>query len=167
MSAMQPVNTPLAVDSSSELVQEDDILPFDKLLLGETWWRDHQQTLESHGYLLRPRLRPGLVPSWLNSKKIPILFENGAMSLVSNDNAFRSLSRPETLKHHYTINSKRLSDGVTVIIKRERKNTNESNIAQFLSSQPFRQDPRNHCVPVHEVFSDESEPNMKFIVMPI
>lgn len=60
MSAMQPVNTPLAVDPSSELVQEDDILPFDKLLLGETWWRDHQQTLESHGYLLRPRLRPGL-----------------------------------------------------------------------------------------------------------
>lgn len=89
------------------------------------------------------------------------------MSLVSNDNAFRSHSRPETLKHHYAIDSKRLSDGVNVIIKRVRKDTNESTIAQFLSSQSFRRDPRNHCDPVHEVFSDESEPNMKFIVMPI
>lgn len=72
-----------SVDSSAEVVQEDGIFPYDKLLFGETWWRDHQQMLESHGYLLRPRLRPGWVPSWLNSKKIPILFEDGAVSLVS------------------------------------------------------------------------------------
>jgi hypothetical protein len=31
----------------------------------ETKWRDRQPFLESKGYMLRPRLRPGWTPSWL------------------------------------------------------------------------------------------------------
>ena len=30
----------------------------------ETRWRDTQSLLEKHGYMLRPRYRPGWVPSW-------------------------------------------------------------------------------------------------------
>lgn len=145
---MQPVDT--SVDPSAEVVQEDGIHPFDKLLLGMTWWRDHQQMPESHGYLLRPRLRPGWVPSWLNSEKVPILSEDGAVSLVSNDNALKS-HRSEILKQYYTIDAKRLSDGATIIIKRVRKDANESTIAWLISSQSTRQDPRNHCVPIFAV----------------
>lgn len=157
---MQPVD--ISVDPSAEVVQEDGILPFDKLLLGMTWWRDHQQMLESHGYLLRPRLRPGWVPS---SEKVPILSEDGAVSLVSNDNALKS-HRSEILKQYCTIDAKRLSDGATIIIKRVRKDANESTIAYLISSQSTRQDPRNHCVPIFEIFSDEGE-GVEFMVMPI
>lgn len=30
----------------------------------ECWWRDHQNWLAERGYMLRPRYRPGWVPSW-------------------------------------------------------------------------------------------------------
>ena len=33
----------------------------------ETKWRDRQPFLESKGYMLRPRLRPGWTPSWLST----------------------------------------------------------------------------------------------------
>lgn len=34
----------------------------------ETWWRDHQQWLQDHGYMLRPRYRPGWKASWEGKK---------------------------------------------------------------------------------------------------
>ena len=33
----------------------------------EIKWRDRQPFLESKGYMLRPRLRPGWTPSWLST----------------------------------------------------------------------------------------------------
>ena len=39
------------------------------LLTAERIWRDRYEMLESHGYRLRPRFRPGWEPSWLNTKK--------------------------------------------------------------------------------------------------
>lgn len=30
----------------------------------EIWWRDQQEWLATKGYMLRPRYRPGWVPSW-------------------------------------------------------------------------------------------------------
>jgi hypothetical protein len=33
----------------------------------EVKWRDRQPFLESKGYMLRPRLRPGWTPSWLST----------------------------------------------------------------------------------------------------
>jgi hypothetical protein len=35
-----------------------------KLLPAEAHWRDRQPFLESKGYTLRPRLRPGWIASW-------------------------------------------------------------------------------------------------------
>lgn len=37
---------------------------FSTLTPEEERWRDRQQFLESVGYLLRPRYRPGWIPSW-------------------------------------------------------------------------------------------------------
>lgn len=42
----------------------------------ELRWRDKQQFLEKHGYILRPRLRPGWVPSWTINGKTPDLQED-------------------------------------------------------------------------------------------
>ena len=38
-----------------------------KLSSYEVKWRDRQPFLESKGYMLRPRLRPGWTPSWLST----------------------------------------------------------------------------------------------------
>ena len=37
---------------------------FSTLAPEEERWRDRQQFLESVGYMLRPRYRPGWIPSW-------------------------------------------------------------------------------------------------------
>jgi len=36
------------------------------LMGGELFWRDHYQWLEASGYQLRPRFKPGWMPSWLS-----------------------------------------------------------------------------------------------------
>lgn len=36
----------------------------------EIMWRDKQPFLESRGYMLRPRLRPGWVPSWMTGQPV-------------------------------------------------------------------------------------------------
>ena len=53
-----------------------------KLYNSEVFWRDHHKWLEEHGYMLRPRLRPGWIPSWLESKKHPLECEDGKPLLV-------------------------------------------------------------------------------------
>ena len=41
--------------------------PYQTLSEHEIAWRDRQPFLESKGYMLRPRLRPGWTPSWLRT----------------------------------------------------------------------------------------------------
>lgn len=43
----------------------------------EPFWRDHQQWLETCGYMLRPRYRPGWVPSWKGTNKSYLACEDG------------------------------------------------------------------------------------------
>jgi hypothetical protein len=54
----------------------------DKLDISETWWRDHQEWLEGHGYMLRPRYRPGWTPSWIITKKASIFSEDAPSMMV-------------------------------------------------------------------------------------
>jgi len=49
----------------------------------EIVWRDRQPFLESKGYMLRPRLRPGWTPSWLATGKSRIFSEDFARLPVS------------------------------------------------------------------------------------
>ena len=37
----------------------------------EIRWRDRQQFLERQGYMLRPRYRPGWIPSWTGLNALP------------------------------------------------------------------------------------------------
>jgi hypothetical protein len=46
----------------------------------ELWWRDHQKWLQECGYMLRPRYRPGWVPSWKDKPELFYLFcEDGQL----------------------------------------------------------------------------------------
>lgn len=44
---------------------------------GETWWAERQEALEAVGYMLRPRYRPGWIPSWRGTKKFYLDVEDG------------------------------------------------------------------------------------------
>ncbi|GBE79197.1 hypothetical protein SCP_0203940 [Sparassis crispa] len=127
----------------------DDEL-FGVLSLWEARWRDRQQFLEAHGYMLRPRYRPGWIPSWRATGGDPMDFED-------------SVSLPVV---QHLIDATRLSDGALVHIKRVNTGDNESQIATMLSSDALRNDPRNHCVPILEVIQDTDDETISYMVMP-
>jgi hypothetical protein len=54
-----------------------------KLSPYEVKWRDRQPFLESKGYMLRPRLRPGWTPSWLSTGEDYDSCEDSALLPVS------------------------------------------------------------------------------------
>lgn len=56
----------------------------------ETVWRDKQKMLQERGYLLRPRFRPGWVPSWLNTNKRPLLCEDSLYNPVRSSAEYSS-----------------------------------------------------------------------------
>ena len=60
-------------------------------------------------------------------------------------------------------------DGKDVFIKRVdfRTHRHEVRITSRLGSADCRNDPRNHCVPVLSVFSDDRDPWYRYIVMPV
>lgn len=62
----------------------DDITPDQQanrdrltLLSDEVYWRDHQVWLAKQGYMLRPRYRPDWTPSWKNTGRRWMHFEDG------------------------------------------------------------------------------------------
>ncbi|TDL19269.1 hypothetical protein BD410DRAFT_774138 [Rickenella mellea] len=121
-----------------------------KLSEDEIWWRDRQVFLESRGYMLRGRFRPGWVPSWLGTDIPPATFDDG----ISNT-------------HIKTIDATRIMDGQPVFIKKLPSNTEELAIARYLSTPTRMQDPRNHCVPILDHFADPTDSSLIFIVMPM
>ncbi|KAI0057002.1 hypothetical protein BV25DRAFT_1831644 [Artomyces pyxidatus] len=116
----------------------------------EIRWRDRQVFLESKGYLLRPRLRPGWIPSWLSNGKRWYRCQDGILSPV----------------REHLIDATRLSDGKLVYIKRVATGDLESSIALTLSSETLRRDPTNHAVPIIDHFPDSEDRDVSYIVMP-
>ena len=53
------------------------------LFRSEVWWRDHYDDIKLCGFQLRPRYRPGWVPSWRESNKDFFSVEDGQPCLVS------------------------------------------------------------------------------------
>lgn len=49
----------------------------------ELWWAERQQALEAAGYMLRPRYRPGWIPSWRGTKQPYFTVEDGLPLFVS------------------------------------------------------------------------------------
>lgn len=113
----------------------------------ESAWAARQAFLQSRGYLLRPRYRPGWTPSWRGTGEDFESFED-------------SIQLPPR-KH--LIDAMRMSDGKLVYIKRVKTGDKEPQIAVMLSSM---RDTRNHSVPVLDLFEDEDDPTISYMVMP-
>ncbi|KAI9438640.1 kinase-like domain-containing protein [Lactarius indigo] len=121
--------------------------PYQSLSPDEITWRDLQPFLESKGYMLRPRLRPGWSPSWLMT---------GTYWRRAEDSA--------PLPHRPSlVDATRVADGKLVYIKRVQTNDQESRIAVMLSSY---EDPTNHSVPILDTFADDADGSISYIVMP-
>ena len=61
--------------------------PEDKLRDSEVYWRDRYDWLLESGYTLRPRYRPGWVPSWKATDDDPSHFEDGWLPTVRRSGA--------------------------------------------------------------------------------
>ncbi|GBE79228.1 hypothetical protein SCP_0204250 [Sparassis crispa] len=133
---------------SSEEPTVDEI--FGVLRPWEARWRDRQQFLEAHGYMLRPRYHPGWTPSWGGTGKHPLFYED-AITLPPRE---------------HLIDATRIADGRLVYIKRVKTGDNESEIATMLSAESLLHDPMNHCVRVLEIFQDTEDQSISYMVMP-
>ncbi|KAL5536407.1 hypothetical protein ACEPAF_229 [Sanghuangporus sanghuang] len=116
----------------------------------EQWWMERSEFLESSGYRLRPRFRRGWVPSWQNTGRNPLDFEDARFHMVED-----------------VMDATRLSDGRQVVLKAVRRNGNEVRIAMMLSSEESMRDPMNHCVPILDYFGDLTTRGPDFMVMPL
>ncbi|KAI0041906.1 hypothetical protein FA95DRAFT_1598729 [Auriscalpium vulgare] len=125
-------------------------LPAETLLPHEEWWRDQAPFLESRGYRLRPRLRPGWTPSW----------KTGVLAEIDAEDAVFSRPRPKLM------DAVRISDGEMVYIKHMDTDCQEYTIALLLASDSLKTDPRNHSVPVLDVIQDAGDSSKSFVVMP-
>ena len=65
-----------AVDDDLNLLNEELSRLAAQLYDYEIAWRNKQQYLETRGYMLRPRYRPGWVPSWYHNGTDPELCED-------------------------------------------------------------------------------------------
>ncbi|PSR72481.1 hypothetical protein PHLCEN_2v11648 [Hermanssonia centrifuga] len=139
-----------------------------KLLGYEVRWRDRQRFLESKGYMLRPRYRPGWVPSWFMDKSRPLEeFEDYWDLPVSLCFGVSCVGLQSILKfREHLIDTTRLSDGKMVYVKHVQTGDLESTIAMMLSSSELLKDPRNHCVPILDYFQDEDNATISYMVMP-
>ncbi|KAF9480289.1 hypothetical protein BDN70DRAFT_622115 [Pholiota conissans] len=92
--------------------------------------------------MLRPRFRPGWVPSWITH---PPSRPTGAWS---REDWIDSTNRPVVLKK--------------VLRPGRNPDDEEEQIAVLLASPPLSQDPRNHCVVIYDVLSlpDDDDYNL-------
>ncbi|KAI0952734.1 hypothetical protein AcW1_007137 [Taiwanofungus camphoratus] len=122
-----------------------------QLLIIERFWRDRQPWLQECGYMLRPRYRPDWRPSWEGTKKRHYECEDG-----------------QQIGHAYILDATRISDGSMVTLKRISKSLHpyETDIGLFFSSRPLASDPRNHCVPIHDILQDTHDEDILIMVMP-
>jgi len=128
--------------------EDDEILS--SLSSWEQRWRDRMEFLRARGYLLRPRYHPDWTPSWRGTGKHPLYFED-AIHLPARE---------------HLIDATRVSDGTLVYIKRVRTGDQESQILQMLSPLSLPRQPGNHCVPLLEIFQDEDDEDISYMVMP-
>ena len=82
MSADEIINATLRHDHLP--TTEEISIVLSRLTNAEIKWRDRAEMLEKEGYVLRPRLRPGWTPSWLESGRNPLGCEDGELLPVGN-----------------------------------------------------------------------------------
>ena len=139
----------------------------------EAWWRDHQQWLAEHGYMLRPRYRPGWQPSWITDPRKPKyecedmdppIVRNNICSVPCPANICRS-----HVQSGFILDAVRISDNSLVVLKKviSWRNPHEVDISQYLSSDALRSDPRNHSVHILDVLVVPGDPDLTIMVLPL
>ena len=73
----------------------------------------------------------------------------------------------QTQWYGHIVYATRTSDGGQVCIKRVVTGSSESRIARMLSAPPLRDDPAIHAVPILDVFQDEENGYITYLVMPL
>ncbi|TFY50450.1 hypothetical protein EVG20_g11510 [Dentipellis fragilis] len=124
-----------------------------RLYRAERQWVKIQPWLQSQGYLLRPRFRPGWVPSWQGNKKVDLDYCEDA---IEHTNSGAEVA----------IDAVRISDGRHVCLKRvpgRAEDSTEVAITKYLSQDEQRKDPRNHAIPLLDLIQ---APDHCFMVLP-
>ncbi|KAG9087558.1 hypothetical protein FRC06_002478 [Ceratobasidium sp. 370] len=122
----------------------------------EKRWVSFQPYLLSKGYQLRPRYRPGWVPSWKSTGEYPYDCEDSSNALPLR-----------------VLDAVRLEDKRDVIIKmlvpadNDREGEEELEILQILSTAAYQSDPTNHTVPCLDSFPMPGVEGGIFCVMPL
>ncbi|KAJ7680967.1 hypothetical protein DFH06DRAFT_1265694 [Mycena polygramma] len=127
------------------------IHPREELAPKELYWLDHHDWLKDSGYLLRPRFRPGWIPSWkTDPRKSSVLSEDGWRPPFKD-----------------CIDAVRLNDNLKVMFKKVKisEHPHEESIATFLSS--LGASPANHCVPILQVLRPPDDNDLIILVMPL
>ncbi|KAG8918896.1 hypothetical protein FRC01_001590 [Tulasnella sp. 417] len=122
-----------------------------KLHPAELPWRDRYDVLKDHGYLLRPRYRPGWTASWPDSQEFPNMRYEDAL----------------IPSHSKRLDAERVSDGKPVFLKLAPKSSPEINIGRIIASKELLQDPRNRCAPLLDVLDDPVNPEGVILVFPL
>ncbi|KAH9008199.1 kinase-like domain-containing protein [Lactarius hengduanensis] len=106
------------------------------LFRSEAWWRDHYDEIKHCGYQLRPRYRPGWVPSWKHSNNDFFAMEDGQPCLL-----------------RAAMDATRIQDGKRVMLKKVllEEGPHELRISRMFSSGAAATNSRNHCVPLLDV----------------
>ncbi|KAF9073653.1 kinase-like domain-containing protein [Rhodocollybia butyracea] len=119
----------------------------------ETWWAQHFEWLKEHGYLLRPRYRPGWQPSWRAGKDSYWKYEDG-----------------HDTNSAYIMDAIRMSDSLVVAMKHlspsnRRQDGHEESVATLFSDECHNSNPLNHCVRILDVLTVPGNNNGKILVM--
>ncbi|KAH9937750.1 hypothetical protein B0H21DRAFT_758148 [Amylocystis lapponica] len=124
---------------------DGDLAPY------EHFWRDNQQWLEAHGYMLPSRYKPDWVPSWQGTRTPFFECDDGLPPDYDN-----------------VLDAVRVSDGKVVSLKRISKlnHPHEVEISQMFSSPDLADNPRNHCVPVYDALHLPDE-RTALLVLPL
>ncbi|KAJ7162138.1 hypothetical protein C8R46DRAFT_1353155 [Mycena filopes] len=121
----------------------------------ELFWVDLQPWLQQSGYTLRPRFRPGWIPSWKTPGPNSILgeFAEDGWPLIFSQ----------------IMDAVRDADGIQVALKRvsTKDHRFEEGIHSFISGaeSELLGDPKNHCVPLLEVLQHPTDPDIRILVM--
>lgn len=133
----------------------------------EQWWADRYETFLRKGYQLRRRYSPGWKPSWIGTNINPFACEDAYRTIVSTVKKTDAQDYTYDIKNTRILDARKLDDNSVVVIKRVSSSSEESNIGTMLSTPERQSDSANHCAPILDVFPDETDNDIAFIVMPL
>ncbi|KAF9463082.1 kinase-like domain-containing protein [Collybia nuda] len=141
-----------ALDERNTMQLDKTAMAEYRLYSDELFWRDRYNLFKDRGYLLRPRYHPEWVASWKGTNKNWLECEDGLAGEFVSVVMFAT----------------RLADGAQVILKKlnSGSSANEIAIGKLFSSEPYRSNPSNYCLPLLDVFSLPDEKNIIFLVIP-